>query len=207
MSRSRTLVGGSLSASLRSLSGSRKARLSLGDLVAPFEGQDGLGQVLFVLALPVLVPLPPGASMVLALPLLIVAPQIAAGRKRLWLPGWLAHRTLDRAALAKLVRRVLPLLERIEAIGRPRLSGLTGLAGARAVGVAATLIALVLVLPIPFANLLPALALGLFALGLTRRDGLLVLGGYGLMGLAVVVIDLGAQGVLMIVHRLVGLMR
>ena len=207
MSRSRTLVGGSLSASLRTLSGSRKARLSLGDLVAPFEGQDGLGQVLFVLALPVLVPLPPGASMVLALPLLIVAPQIVVGRKRLWLPRWLASRTLDRAALTKLVRRVLPLLERIEAIGRPRLSGLTGSVGARAVGVAATLIALVLVLPIPFANLLPALALGLFALGLTRRDGLLVLGGYALMALAVVVIDLGAQGVLMIIHRLVGLMR
>jgi hypothetical protein len=181
-------------------------RLSLGDLVAPFEGQGGLGQVLFVLALPVLVPLPPGASMVLALPLLIVAPQIVAGRDQLWLPGWLARRTFDRAAFTKLVGRVLPLLERIEALGRPRISVLTGPMGARALGVAATLMALVLVLPIPFANLLPALALGLFALGLTRRDGLLVLGGYALLGLAVAVIDLGAQGVLMIVHRLAGRM-
>ena len=206
MSRSRPLAGPSLSGNLRKLARSRKLRLSLGDLVAPFEGQGGLGQVLFVLALPVLVPLPPGASMVLALPLLIVAPQIVAGRNQLWLPGWLSRRTFDRAAFTKLVARVLPLLERIEALGRPRISGLTGPLGARAVGVAATLMALVLVLPIPFANLLPALALGLFALGLTRRDGLLVLGGYGLLGLAVAVIDLGAQGVLMIVHRLVGRM-
>ena len=185
---------------------SRKWRLSLGDLVAPFEGRGGLGLVLFVLALPVLVPLPPGASMVLALPLLTVAPQIVAGRDRLWLPGWLARRTFDRAAFTKLVGRVLPLLERIEALGCPRISSLTGTLGAWAVGVAATLMALVLVLPIPFANLLPALALGLFALGLTRRDGLLVLGGYTLLGLAVAVIDPSAQGVLMVVHRLAGRM-
>ena len=206
MSRSRPAPSPSLSGNLRSLARSRKRRLSLGDLVAPFEGRGGLGQVLFVLALPVLAPLPPGASMVLALPLLIVAPQIVAGRDRLWLPGWLARRTFDRAAFTKLVGRVLPLLERIEALGRPRISVLTGTLGARAVGVAATLMALVLVLPIPFANLLPALALGLFALGLTRREGLLVLGGYALLGLAVAVIDLGAQGVLMIVHRLAGRM-
>ena len=206
MSHTRAPAAPSLSGTLRNLARSRRARLSLGDLVAPFEGRGGLGQVLFVLALPVLVPLPPGASMVLALPLLIVAPQIVAGRDQLWLPGWLARRTFDRAAFTKPLGRVLPLLERIEALGRPRISVLTGPMGARAVGVAATLMALVLVLPIPFANLLPALALGLFALGLTRRDGLLVLGGYSLLALAGVVIDLGAQGVLMIVHRLVGRM-
>ena len=71
-------------------------------------------------------------------------------------------------------------------------------------GVVSTLIVMVLVLPIPFANLLPALTLALFALGLTRRDGLLVLGGYALVGLAVAVIGLGARGVLMLVHRLFG---
>lgn len=134
MSHSRPPAGPSLSGTLRNLARSRKVRLSLGDLVAPFEGQGGLGQVLFVLALPVLLPLPPGASMALALPLLIVAPKIVAGRDQLWLPGWLARRKFDRAAFTKLVGRVLTLLERIEALGRPRISILTGPMGERAGG-------------------------------------------------------------------------
>jgi hypothetical protein len=56
---------------------------------------------------------------------------------------------------------------------------LTDSFGTRVVGVACTLVALVLVLPIPFANLFPAVALAVFSLSLTRKDGLLVLAGFG----------------------------
>ena len=71
---------------------------------------------------------------------------------------------------------------------------LTGRAGASIVGVACTLLAVVLVLPIPFANLVPALALGAFSIGLTRKDGLFVLAGYGLIAVAIGVIMLGIHG-------------
>src|ERR1035437_6586645 len=141
-----------LSAGLRELLRTRKARLNLGDIVRRFESHGGLAEVLFVLTLPVLLPLPPGASMVLALPLLVVAPQIVAGRKKLWLPHWLADRTLERKSFARVIHRVMGPLRRVEAMGRPRLCFMTGPLGARLVGVAATGIALVLVLPIPFAN-------------------------------------------------------
>ncbi len=77
---------------------------------------------------------------------------------------------------------------------RPRLQFLTGRAGGAVVGVACTLLAVVLVLPIPFANLVPALALGAFSIGLTRKDGLFVLAGYGLIAVAVGVIILGVHG-------------
>lgn len=184
----------SLAASLKPLLHTRDDKLSLGEIVDHIEGGEGPGPVLFALTLPVLLPLPPGFSMVLALPLLFVAPQIVVGRKRLWLPKMLSRQTVKRPALAKLVHKVLPILERVEKVVKPRLRFLTGRIGACAVGLACTLIALILVLPIPFANLVPALALGVFALGLTRRDGLLVLGGYGLLGLAAVVISLGVQG-------------
>jgi len=184
----------SLAPNLRPLLRSRAAHLTVGEMVAKIEGDGGPGPVLFVLTLPVLLPLPPGVSMVLALPLLVVAPQIVAGRKRVWLPPMLARRTVDRRELAKLLRRLLPMIKRAETVVRPRLSFLTGRVGACMVGLACTLIALVLVLPIPFANLVPALAMGVFAIGLTRRDGLVVLGGYGLLGLAGVVIALGVHG-------------
>ncbi|WP_374453300.1 hypothetical protein [Phenylobacterium sp.] len=40
----------------------------------------------------------------------------------------------------------------------------------------------------------PAAALGVFALGLSRRDGLVVLSGYGLLALAFLVVALGVHG-------------
>jgi hypothetical protein len=198
----RTRSALSLSGGLRGLMRSRRSRISVGEIVKRFEGKNGLGPVLFVLTLPVLVPLPPGASMVLALPLLVVTPQVAAGRGKLWLPKWLADRTLDHKPLAKLIGRILPLLERLEELGHARLSPLSGGAGTRLVGVVCTILALVLVLPIPFANLFPALALGMFALGLTRRDGLMVLAGYGFVGAQGAIIYLGAHGVMAIVHHM-----
>jgi len=166
------------------------------------ESADGPGPVLFVLTLPVLLPLPPGVSMVLALPLLLVAPQIVFGRREVWLPKALMRRMIKRPALVKLIRRVLPPLERVEKVVRPRLRFLTGRFGASIVGIACTLIALVLVLPIPFANLVPALAMGAFSIGLTRKDGLFVLAGYGLIAVAVGMIALGIHGITLGVNQL-----
>ncbi len=187
--------GRSMAATLKKLlRGQRKDRLKLGDLMDEIEADDGPGPVLFVLTLPILLPMPPGVSMLLALPLLIVAPQIIVGRRELWIPQTLAKRTMEREKLAKLVRRILPPLTRVERLVRPRLQLLTGRVGASLVGVAATVIAVVLVLPLPAANLVPSLALTLFALGLSRRDGLFVLAGYGLMALAAAVIWLAIAG-------------
>jgi hypothetical protein len=194
MARAAKPAGHSLVASLKPLLRSRKERLSVGELMARLEDSDGPGPVLFALTLPVLLPMPPGVSMLLALPLLMVAPQLALGRRRLWMPKALSQRTVTRKELVKLLHRVLPSVERFEQLSRPRLTFLTGRSGSRLVGAACTLIALVLVLPIPFANLVPALALGVFALGLTRRDGLLILAGYGLIVLAAVVVALGVHG-------------
>jgi len=202
MASSTVAAGHSLAASLKPLLRARKSELTVGEMVRRVESRDGPGAVLFVLTLPVLLPLPPGVSMLLALPLLVIALQITVGRRMLWLPDALARRAINRAALVKLLHRLLPPLKRFETLVRPRLRFLTGPVGARLVGLACTLIAVVLVLPIPFANLVPAMALTMFALGLTRRDGLLILAGYGLMGLATVIIVLGAHGLALILRYL-----
>src|ERR1700744_5370253 len=125
MPRSSPSSPGSLAARLRPLLRSRKARLTIGEMVDRIEGDGGLGPLLLVLTLPVLLPLPPGFSMVLALPLLLVAPQIVLGRREIWLPPFLARRTIKRPALVKLIGRVLPPLEQVETVVRPRLRFLT----------------------------------------------------------------------------------
>ncbi len=180
---------------LEPLMGKGGKRVSLDEMVKLIDGGESLGPILFVLTLPMLLPLPPGVSMVMALPILIVAPQIMVGRRKLWLPDWLGRRTLDRAKLAKLLHRMLPTLERLEAVVRPRLTLLTGRAGQMLAGLACTVMGVILVLPIPFANLLPSWSIVSFALGLTRRDGLLVLAGYALMIAALGLIALVAFGV------------
>jgi hypothetical protein len=205
MASSTVAAGQSLAASLKPLLRARKSELTVGEMVRRVEHGDGPGAVLFVLTLPVLLPLPPGVSMLLALPLLMIALQIVVGRRTLWMPDALSRRPIDRAALVKLLHRVLPPLTRFESKVRPRLRVLTGPVGARLVGVACTVIAVVLILPIPFANLVPAIALTMFALGLTRRDGLLILAGYGLMILATVIIVLGAHGLVVGVRYLLSL--
>jgi hypothetical protein len=194
MPKTRRPATPSLAANLRALLRRRRARMSLGDLTTSVDRGDNLGPVLFVLTLPVLAPLPPGVSVVLAVPLLLVALQIVVGRQDLWLPKWLSARTFEQKALAKLLRRALPAIERLESLAKPRLRVLTGFVGSRIIGLACTLIAMVLILPIPFANLVPALAMGCLSLGLMRKDGLLVLAGYSLMALAVGVIALGVHG-------------
>jgi hypothetical protein len=62
--------------------------------------------------------------------------------------------------------------------------------------------AIVLVLPLPFANVLPALTVLLFSLGIARRDGLVVLVGLLLLAAAVTGIVWGLHGARLGLHRL-----
>ena len=70
---------------------------------------------------------------------------------------------------------------------RARLSHLAGLTWQPAVALAVGTMAIIVVLPIPFGNLLPALALMLMGLGLVFRDGVAVVAGLAGAGLALAV--------------------
>src|SRR5580692_3074661 len=96
MARAAKTAGDSLVASLKPLLRMRKDTLSVGELMERLEDGDGPGPVLFALTLPVMLPLPPGVSMLIALPLLMVAPQLVLGRRRLWMPKALSERTIKR---------------------------------------------------------------------------------------------------------------
>ena len=151
-------------------------------------GRKGFGPVLLALGVPMVAPLPPGAAIIFALPLLIVCLQMVVGRKTLWLPDWMADKGIERRKLAPLVAKVIPWVERVERHLKPRLCFLVEGWGARVLGVTCTVIAVVLVLPVPFANLVPSLATTAFGLALARRDGLMALAGYGLTVASVLVI-------------------
>ena len=81
-------------------------------------------------------------------------------------------------------------LERVENLSRPRLSFVFSGPGQRLIGLVCTLFALVLILPIPLGNMLPAAAVSVLSLSLVQRDGLLALVGYALTAASVGVLVL-----------------
>lgn len=164
-----------------------RERISIGDLLEAL-GDRALAALLFVFAVPNVLPVPPGTSAILGAPLVFLAAQLAFGR-RPWLPGVIATRTMTRADFAALVRRISPWLARAERLLRPRLTGLALPPMEYLVGLVCLLLAIVLVLPVPLGNMLLALAISLLALGIMERDGAWILAGLAAAVVSAVVVS------------------
>jgi hypothetical protein len=153
-------------------------RISVRDLIDAL-GDRALGALLFLFAFPNVLPMPPGTSALLGTPLVILAAQLMVGRGP-WLPRVLSARSMSHADFAALVRRITPWLERGERMLRPRFSWLALPPLEFVIGAVCLLLAIVVMLPIPLGNILPALAISLLALAVVERDGLWVVAGLAL---------------------------
>jgi hypothetical protein len=147
-----------------------RERVSVGDLLAAM-GDRAFGALMLVFALPNLLPTPPGTSGILGLPLVFLAAQLMLGQ-RPWLPKVIVNRSMLRADFSAVLDRAGPWLARVEKLLRPRLGILVHPPAEYAIGVACLLLAVILILPIPLGNILPALAICMFSFGLLEKDGL-----------------------------------
>ena len=172
-----------LSEVLRDISDDPEEEVTLGEVVTNF-GDRAFGALLFVLAIPNLLPLPPGSTTVLGAPIAILAPQLAFGVHRPWLPRFLDHKPIKRVWLRRSYDQVAPGLQRIEKVSSPRLLWLFSPLATRAMGLACTALAFVLILPIPLGNILPSITIGLFGLSLVQRDGVLAMLAYVLTAIS-----------------------
>lgn len=153
------------------------AKLCLGEIVEAF-GERAFGPVMFFFALINMLPWPPGGTTLTGAPLLLLSIELALGRDRLWIPRWAERISIDRTALRRLIGRFIRPLRWTEAVSRPRLFVLTGSFGQGLIGLACLFLSAVLVLPVFGGNLIPAIAIGFFALGVMQRDGLAILLGW-----------------------------
>lgn len=177
-----------LSEIVKSLEG--RTDLTIGILAEAF-GERALGALMFVFAVPNAIPTPPGTSAVLGLPLVFLTFQLMIGRDTLWLPARIRERPISAALISSFINRAGPYLERFEKVLRPRLALLVhNNLAERAIGLVTFAMAVVLFLPIPFGNMLPAAAIAVLALGLAERDGWAVSFGYALVGASVFVLAL-----------------
>jgi hypothetical protein len=143
-----------------------------------------------------LLPLPPGASAVLGLPLIIVSAQMVYGTKQAWLPAALSNRSLNAETFRNMMEWIIPRLIRIERVIRPRYWPFWRKQGDRIIGILALVLAIVVTLPIPLGNWLPALATALLGLALSERDGLLLAvgGAVSVASFCVIAAVVGAAG-------------
>ena len=157
-------------------------RLTLSELSARLRDRMW-GGLLLIFAAINLLPLPPGATAVTGLPLLIITAQMAMAVHRPWFPKKIDNRGIGTEHLLKIANKIAPWESRIERIFKPRLFSLTNHRAARVIGVISLLLSVILWLPIPLGNHAPALALTLFALALIYRDGVLaILGAVATVG-------------------------
>lgn len=178
--RSATLLarrpGRRLSEVLRDLEAGEGERISVGDIVDALRDRS-FAPLMVIFAAPNVFLFIPGSSVFTGLPLILVAVQLCLGRPDLWLPRFVADRSVARAAFSRMVTASVPYVERIERLARPRWWPTSYLLAERVIGVATLILALFLFLPIPFANALPALSIIMLALGLSERDGYWFAGG------------------------------
>jgi hypothetical protein len=180
----------SLSAILRDIADDPDPTVTVGEVVHRF-GPRAFGALLFVFSAPNWLPLPPGSSTFLSIPLVLLTPQVAVGIRSPWLPRFMDDRRMKRADLRKAVDRLLPTLRRIEQVSRPRWGFMFGSVGDRLIGLTCFALSLVLILPIPLGNMAPAAAIAAFGLSLVQRDGILALVGYAITAISAGLLIIG----------------
>lgn len=151
--------------------------IRLGELIQSL-GSRAFGPTILICALPEALPLPiAGVSAIIGAPLIVFSTQLLLGFSSPRIPKWLAKRSFKRKDLEKIVDRILRYLRRIERLIRPRWQFATTPLVERFLGLLFLILAIVIALPIPLGNMLPAIAIVLISLGLIEADGVLVVVG------------------------------
>jgi hypothetical protein len=169
-----------LSEVIESLGYGDNPKLDLAEVVEGF-GERAFWALMLMLALMSLLPWPPGGKAVFSVPIMLLSLELAVQRQTVWLPRWLLRVSVSREAYRKASGgRVLRSIRAIERLSRPRLPILTGEVADVITGIVCFVLAIMLALPVPLGDMLPALTIAIFGLAITQRDGLAVLiGGIG----------------------------
>lgn len=157
--------------------GEDRGKVSVSDIQDKI-GQRSFGPFLFVPALIEISPVGgiPGVPTMLALIIALFAFQMLFGRDHFWIPGFLGNRSVRGEKLDKGLNKIRPLVRWLDKISRARLNWATSKGALRLIAVLCVLLA-TSVPPLellPFASTAPFSAICLFGLGITTRDGLVV---------------------------------
>ena len=161
----------------------RDRPLTLNDLLAETSERSFL-LIISLLALPFLFPMPPGASTILGSASLLLSVQMSIGRRIPWLPRQIATFQLPNVFVCQLLKSLGRVVKFIEKITKPRWSRFSQNAAVLKMnGACLTWLTILLMLPIPFTNPVPAVGMLLLTVSTLEEDGLLMCLGYGVVGI------------------------
>ncbi|MCS6830577.1 MAG: exopolysaccharide biosynthesis protein [Armatimonadota bacterium] len=167
--------------------------LTVGDLMQRME-ERGFGLVLILLSIVALIPvLPPGASGVVGMLCIAGSLQMVWGRTTPWLPKRLRAYSLSEKTVNLLRTRGVRLLQSIEKLSRPRLTPFSDVTLLRLASAVVLLMGVIMFLPLPFMNSLPALSVMATAFGLLNRDGVFLMVGAVLAGIVLSLVGVSAK--------------
>lgn len=155
-------------------------------LAALAEAHGGAWQasLLVLLAAPCLLPIP-GVGIVLSLALALLGLMLWSQAPHDDLPPRLGRVSLPREGAMRTLTLLARFYDQVHRLTRPRLSALAAPSARWWLGPMTVVMALLIFLPIPFGNLLPAVSLMLAGVALTARDGLVMLAAVGVAAGAV----------------------
>ncbi len=156
----------------------RESKVSLEDILV-LAGERTFGFLFVIIALPSALPIPaPGYSTPFGILLFVLAIQLILGGESPWFPKRMLKGSMKLEMAQGFVKKGIPWLERIEAITKPRYTGVcTSLPGRVILGVAIALMSISMMIPIPLTNTIPAAGIFITAFGLIEDDGLICLAG------------------------------
>lgn len=145
-----------------------------------------------------LLPFPPGSTLFLGPPLVIIAMQMVLGNRTTWLPRFVLNKAIGADKFRHMSERLIPRLVWIEQLIKPRYWPFARNHADRAIGMVALVLAIAVTLPIPLGNWFPAFSCALVGLALSERDGILLgIGVFcGVLSLLVIAAVVGAASVL-----------
>jgi hypothetical protein len=154
--------------------------VTLAELLAETSEQS-FGLVMALLALPFLLPMPPGISTISGSGCILLGLQMLAGWKAPWLPKRIAQMKLPQAFMEKLLKLVQSITKLLEKFVRPRMPWLANNPTIwRINGLCICWLAILLMLPIPLTNPIPTVGILLFVFAMLEADGLLMCVSYGM---------------------------
>ncbi len=152
-----------------------KPIITIGELRDALSGRT-YGLLILILALPTLIPMPtPGLSAIVGMPLIFVTFQMMIGIETPWFPGWIEKRSFSRSQMERVLKRIIPIMKKLEIVIKPRLNCLVESPAEHFIAAICLGLSWMIILPIPFGNALPAFCICLFALAILQHDGLLAL--------------------------------
>ncbi|WP_425383754.1 exopolysaccharide biosynthesis protein [Wolbachia endosymbiont (group A) of Schoenobius gigantella] len=133
----------------------------------------GILIIIFSLPLSVPIPVPPGYTTILSIPLILFSLQLLFGFDSPWIPNWLERKSFQRSTLALVVEKTSPTLKKIEKFMKPRMSFIFRGPGENILAFIMLLCALSIAIPLPLTNFIPAIGTTLISLGIMSKDGFL----------------------------------